>query len=118
MSTATMKIADRFPDVSVLGRTFGFELGFRQLDGGDPGIPATALISENITLTHMRFARRYHVEFNEVHRATISAVDTHFKRRKQLLLIDVRVGQADAVRKRQVLALGRFQNQYKPEKRR
>ena len=38
----------------------GFDIGFRQLDDGDPSVPATALISENITLTRMRFERRYH----------------------------------------------------------
>ena len=38
----------------------GFDLGFRQLDRGDPSVPATAIVSENVTLTHMRFARRYH----------------------------------------------------------
>lgn len=60
MPTEPLRINDRFPDVSALGRAFGFELGFHQLDGGDPTIPASALVSENITLTHMRFARRYH----------------------------------------------------------
>ena len=60
MTPYPLKIADTFPDVSALGRAFGFELGFRQLDGGHPTIPATGLISENITLAHMLFARRYH----------------------------------------------------------
>ena len=60
MSSNLLKIADTFPDVSTLGRTFGFELAFRQLDGGDTSIPATALVSENIALTHMQFARRFH----------------------------------------------------------
>lgn len=60
MSVATRRITDRFPSVSALGRAFGFEIGFRQLDGGDPSIPATGLVSENITLTHMCFARRFH----------------------------------------------------------
>ena len=60
MSSNLLKIADTFPDVSTLGRTFGFELAFRQLDGGDTSIPATALVSENIDQTHMHFARRFH----------------------------------------------------------
>ena len=60
MSSDPLKITDTFPDVSTLGRTFGFELAFRQLDGGDTSIPATALVSENIALTHMQFARRFH----------------------------------------------------------
>ena len=60
MHSAPLRISDTFPDVSTLGRTFGFELGFRQLDGGDTKVPATVLISENLTLSHMHFTRRYH----------------------------------------------------------
>ena len=58
--TRTLKMVDRFPDVSVLGRAVGFDLGFRQLDSGDPSVPASALIGEHVTLTHMRFACGYH----------------------------------------------------------
>ena len=55
-----MRITSEFPDVSALGLAVGFDIDFRQLDSGDPTIPATGLVSENITLTHMHFARRYH----------------------------------------------------------
>ena len=55
-----VRISQRFPDVSILGRALGYELGFRQLDNCDPSIPATALIGENVTLTHMRFATGFH----------------------------------------------------------
>jgi AraC-like DNA-binding protein len=60
MPKETIKINGEFPDVSALGQAMGFDIDFRQLDNGDSIIPATALISENITLTHMHFARRYH----------------------------------------------------------
>ena len=60
MSTATVRISRVFRDISELGRAVGFELGFRQLDDGDPSIPAAALVSGNVKLTHLRFARRYH----------------------------------------------------------
>ena len=60
MSKRAMKISQTFRDVETLGRMVGFDLGFRQLDAGHPSIPATALLSENMALVHMRFARRYH----------------------------------------------------------
>lgn len=59
-STEALRISERFPDISELGRAVGFELGFRQLDNGEPSVPATALVGENVTLTHMRFACRFH----------------------------------------------------------
>ena len=59
-STESLRISERFPDISALGRAVGFDLGFRQLDDGDPSVPATALVGENVTLTHMRFACRFH----------------------------------------------------------
>ena len=55
-----MRIYQRFPEVSALGQAVGFELGFRQLDNGDPSIPATALFGKNVTLTNMRFSCGYH----------------------------------------------------------
>jgi AraC-like DNA-binding protein len=58
--TKPLRISQRFPDVSILGRALGFELGFRQLDNSDPSIPATALIGENIALTRMRFVTGFH----------------------------------------------------------
>lgn len=54
------KNADQFPDVSALGRTLGFELGFRQLDKGDPAVLANAQFGKNITLTKLRFNCRFH----------------------------------------------------------
>ncbi|MFC1689547.1 helix-turn-helix domain-containing protein [Pseudomonadota bacterium] len=59
-STTTLRVSERFPDVSVLGSKAGFDLGFRQLDKGDSTVPATLLASTNVTLAHMRFGRRYH----------------------------------------------------------
>lgn len=58
--TNTQRIFKRFPDISVLGKVVGFELGFRQLGMGDPSIPATLLMGENVTLAHMQFACRFH----------------------------------------------------------
>ena len=55
-----MRLSERFPDVSALGRAAGFELGFRQLDESDPSVPATVLIGKNVSLTHMRFACGFH----------------------------------------------------------
>jgi AraC-like DNA-binding protein len=59
-TTKPLKISERFPDVSTLGRAFGFDLGFRQLDKSDPSIPATALVGKNVTLTYMRFNCGFH----------------------------------------------------------
>lgn len=58
--TRTVRISERFPDVSALGQEFGFDLGFRQLDNGNPAVPAIALMGENVTLSHMGFTCRYH----------------------------------------------------------
>ncbi|MEE4216822.1 MAG: helix-turn-helix domain-containing protein [Xanthomonadales bacterium] len=55
-----MRISERFPDVSALGRVMGFDLGFRQLDEGDPLVPVNALFGENVTLTQIRFATGFH----------------------------------------------------------
>ena len=60
MPKETIRITSEFPDASALGRAAGFDVDFRQLDSGDSTIPATVLVSENITLTHMHFARSYH----------------------------------------------------------
>jgi AraC-like DNA-binding protein len=59
-STPTLRISERFPDVSVLGQEVGFDLGFRQLDSGDASIPAQLLVGENLTLAHMHFGCGYH----------------------------------------------------------
>jgi len=55
-----VRISERFPDVSVLGRAFGFDLRFRQLDGSDPAVPATALVGKKVTLTKLRFNCGFH----------------------------------------------------------
>ena len=58
--TTSLRISGRFPDVSGLGRAADFDLGFRQLDKGDPTVQATLLFGSNITLGRMRFDRRFH----------------------------------------------------------
>jgi AraC-like DNA-binding protein len=59
-STKPLKISERFPDVAMLGRVVGFDLGFRQLDKSDPFIPAIALVGEKVTLVNMRFNCSFH----------------------------------------------------------
>ena len=58
--TQPLRISERFPDISTLGRLFGFDLDFRQLDKGDPSVPATVLRGNNVTLTNMRFSSGFH----------------------------------------------------------
>ena len=58
--TQPLRISERFPDVSTLGRLFGFELDFRQLDKSDSSVPATVLRGNNVTLTNMRFSSGFH----------------------------------------------------------
>ena len=59
-STSPLRIADIFPNVSALGELVGFELGFRQLDKGDPTVEATALVGKNVAATKMRFNCGFH----------------------------------------------------------
>ena len=44
----------------MLGQAVGFDLRFRQLDKGNPSIPAIALLGKNITLVRMQFGCGYH----------------------------------------------------------
>ena len=57
---AASRTAVRFNEVADLGRTAGYDLGFRQLDSGPQSISAVLLPGEQFVLTQMRFNRRYH----------------------------------------------------------
>jgi AraC family ethanolamine operon transcriptional activator len=56
----TVRVRDRFRDIADLGRQFGWDLGFRQLDAGEHSIPAQVVVGENLTLVSMRFNRAFH----------------------------------------------------------
>jgi AraC-like DNA-binding protein len=55
-----MRTSASFTDIADLGRTAGFDLGFRQLDSGPQAIPAALQLGEHMTLVRMRFNRAYH----------------------------------------------------------
>ena len=54
------KVSAQFRDIAELGRTAGFDLGFRQLDRGSTPIPADLFLSRNMTIVHMHFRQAYH----------------------------------------------------------
>jgi AraC family ethanolamine operon transcriptional activator len=56
----TVRIIDRFRDIADLGRQFGWDLGFRQLDAGEHSIPAQVVVGEHLTFVSMRFNRTFH----------------------------------------------------------
>jgi AraC-like DNA-binding protein len=54
------RISASFPDIGVLGRAAGFDVGFRQLDAGPASVAATLLRGEQLTLVSMTLNRAYH----------------------------------------------------------
>lgn len=57
---AAKRIGGSFRDVAELGRLFGWDLGFRQLDDGEHSIPARIVVGEHLTLVGFKFNRSFH----------------------------------------------------------
>jgi len=57
---AGQRIRGSFRDVAELGRLFGWDLGFRQLDDGEHLIAARIVVGEHLTLVGMKFNRSFH----------------------------------------------------------
>ena len=56
----TARISESFRDIADLGRRFGWDLGFRQLDAGEHSIPAQVVVGEHLSLINIRFNRSFH----------------------------------------------------------